>query len=1175
MSSAIDEWTSMQDNETEKLKEYKKRTDSIKAKQDGLSVVKLMSKTEKKEKKVKKTATEKKIDSDIMLHNILNNQLGEAPNILSNNTIKTKSIKKKSTTIISDDLEIKPVIEKEIIAEDVTSAEMMTKISRDINAINSSDNNAKKKSLIALYDILFVENNMSSMEYSEIFHDICKSIFKKIADPVEKCREMSLKITRGFFQRATDLVSVLGYFIPAIMQRMPSGIAYDEEMKVFVTDIETHEAFRRGKAVERQDKNDLLSHTVVETSEEIRLLTCMTFHCLIRKMCEIGASSVLHPYFHEIIMYLQLQLRDPYPELKMEACNAIEYLAYQEEYVSGMKFFSVALIRSILPVLRHRHAKVRVSAVTCLKGCMIVPDRAKCKGSGTEAIVDLVGFREENVLQVAAFYTSQIQINYLAELAIDKSVLVREKVADMLHCFLTELGDRYDHQNRLLPYLLDLLTDDTETVSNIAINCLHKCGQQYEDEHPKDIIENRQYGVDGDDRINLDKPLPPPFKERPRIGIRLYVRGNTKRFLTSLVSELTNWQSKTRYKSAQLLKVIVILCEEHLTMEAHTLLPAFIKALGFSKQDNDKELYKLLIEVYELVGRFMLPDTYIHYILPRLRGDRDIVQFGADTHTRVTVLEFLSTLLQGTKPSLVPIFFEDIIAVLTDPFVIDPESSQLPAAALDVLLTLLSVMQDRGKAVIEGHFLKTGRLTSLKSVCFKVFKTLMIYLSDPLLHNDAVKGLKALAYLDTDPAGSITNLIKQHGGSLLATVIDNYEIDSDWKSKGIDHTLLCTLIECPMNVLYSSLSLFSSAIDFLCFNTSTHHNSLPYSVENDFLESFSLLFCSTLIPICDKIYQSNSNLKYKGLIDGTFECVGEEIEIDVNKGIWPGIGVSEEILSFLNSKINDILQAFIFDSRWSSSPKLLSCRINVLSILIGISSLSLVSSNISFIPNDKLLTLMKNLTSDVITPSLHPKCPAALRLAAIELQNNLISLIVSYKNGVNISSIKSFIQQKNTPFTKACKENSQLSISLMLNCLNDSSDDVRLAALTALTNSVSLIKEDKETSTNNIPIIVNDSSNLDIISLTTDLTKPVYFTDITTKLLLEITSSLHDEEYLLTLDSLLRSIAVLEPKLFEEIVRSKLNTLLVGIHVAPSNTSDMLSGLIDHCEMMIEFSSLK
>ena len=63
-----------------------------------------------------------------------------------------------------------------------------------------------------------------------------------------------------------------------------------------------------------------------------------------------------------------------------------------------------------------------------------------------------------------------------------------------------------------------MLTDDAESVSSSALNCLKKCGQQYESEHADEIIERRQYGVDGDDRNNLKKKLPKPFVERPRIG---------------------------------------------------------------------------------------------------------------------------------------------------------------------------------------------------------------------------------------------------------------------------------------------------------------------------------------------------------------------------------------------------------------------------------------------------------------------------------------------------------------------------------------------------------------------------------------------------------------------------------------------------------------------------------
>jgi hypothetical protein len=55
-------------------------------------------------------------------------------------------------------------------------------------------------------------------------------------------------------------------------------------------------------------------------------------------------------------------------------------------------------------------------------------------------------------------------------------------------------------------------------VSSSALSVLRRCGQQYEEEHHDEIIERRQYGVDGDDTMNFAKALPKPFTERPRIG---------------------------------------------------------------------------------------------------------------------------------------------------------------------------------------------------------------------------------------------------------------------------------------------------------------------------------------------------------------------------------------------------------------------------------------------------------------------------------------------------------------------------------------------------------------------------------------------------------------------------------------------------------------------------------
>lgn len=82
-----------------------------------------------------------------------------------------------------------------------------------------------------------------------------------------------------------------------------------------------------------------------------------------------------------------------------------------------------------------------------------------------------------------------------------------------------------------------------QDVSAIALETLSQCGEEYEREHQNEVIERRQFGVDGDNRVNHAKPLPRPFSSRPRIGARLFVRGNARRFL--LVRLLMNPRLKS------------------------------------------------------------------------------------------------------------------------------------------------------------------------------------------------------------------------------------------------------------------------------------------------------------------------------------------------------------------------------------------------------------------------------------------------------------------------------------------------------------------------------------------------------------------------------------------------------------------------------------------------------
>jgi hypothetical protein len=732
-----------------------------------------------------------------------------------------------------------------------TVADVISSLVRDCVSADSGTSGERKKALQKIQQTLNSSTFLTEDDYSEIFKDISKTLFKRFSDDVEKCRELAFAITAVLFERSSNVLSVLAYFLPALMQRIPPTGAYDDDLKVFVVDIESHEAFKRGRAVDRQDKGDALTtHTVVEPSEEIRLLAVKCMAALVSKVTTNNMCSVLHPYFTEVIIFLESQLRDPFGDVRLVVCNVLCLLAEQPEFELGMKYYAVGLVRALLPVLRHKHAKLRCAAVDAIRCCVMVRDREKRKGAGTAAIQDLVGFREENVLQIAAFYKADIQINFLAEITGDSVSAVRERVAVMLSAFLTELEDRYDHQTRLLPYLLDLLTDDAENVSSVALKCLETCGRQYESEHNDEIIERRQYGVDGDNRINLDKPLPAPFKGRPRIGMRLYVRGNTKRFLNALLNELTNWISKTRVKSCRLLKVIVVMCEEHLSMEAYVLLPMFVKALGFANSDKDSELKSLLEETIELCGRYLAPDVYIHYILPRLVGDPEVAQFGADAATRISVMEVLRGLLSGTRPSQLPLHLPAIVSALVDPYVIDPESIALRSAALDVTVTLLRSLVGAGgsaaAAAIEAHFMSTGRLSSLQSTVRCLFKRLVVDLSEPVLNHRASLALLLLSSIEGGDAlnnaqsmsaaernaAKLKQMFSLHSASVLQAALssdfevfhptaDAKETDflaecPDWSASDRQAAqLVARLLECPWCPIQSSPQAFVATLTHL------------------------------------------------------------------------------------------------------------------------------------------------------------------------------------------------------------------------------------------------------------------------------------------------------------------------------------------------------------------------
>ena len=442
------------------------------------------------------------------------------------------------------------------------------------------------------------------------------NIFRRFGDSVERCRMLSIRCVEDLALAGIDFGRHIGLLMPAVFARFPPA-SFDATMDVFVHNSDDHDCHRRGGAVARQDRDESRVIQVVETSEEIRLALCDLLSSLVSGMMARGELSILDPYFADLMLALFTMLRDPCPEVKIGASQLLVQVVRIPHWEGGAKIFALALARASLTNLRHRNSKVRLASIELFEASVCVPNRAKVRGAGTDAIADLIGFKEDNVIPIAAYYSAQcsISVNVLAELAVDKNPKVRERCCQMLAYLMICLPDRYDHQTRLLPYLINLHLDALKPIQKCSLDAIEALGAQYEAENPQDIIERRQYGVDGDVQCN-HKNLPPPFQGRPSLGARLFVRTNTRRFLTALLVELSSWRSKTREQSAELLRMLIVYNEEHLVSSMSMALPLLVKGLRLAAEDvakGDKASQKVVDSIedcLELLGRYVPANVY-------------------------------------------------------------------------------------------------------------------------------------------------------------------------------------------------------------------------------------------------------------------------------------------------------------------------------------------------------------------------------------------------------------------------------------------------------------------------------------------------------------------------------------------------------------------------------------
>ena len=365
-----------------------------------------------------------------------------------------------------------------------TAVGMLRKLARAVSQSADERPGTRQEGLATLEKALSADLPVGTL--SELLHALCQPLLRRFEDPVEAIREKAIRILTTLCDRVPDLGPHLPYFaaewtsrpfvlillrtsrerrkesnaartssngaltarvgrrylFPVLHHRGSPAKGLDVEAGVFVFDLEGYDSFKRGKAVKRPDLAAAFDRTrsirIKEPAEELRLLLC---DLLI--VVSVGrAASVVATYLHEALLLFAGFARDTYGEVARRAAEGIASITAEEALQEPLVPYGTALARCLLPNLRHRHARVRKATVDGIRRSVAIKHIAKWKGAGTDAIADLVGFREDNVIPTHAFYGKETRYNYVAELTRDSNVGVRLALCEAFAEWFVSTGRR-------------------------------------------------------------------------------------------------------------------------------------------------------------------------------------------------------------------------------------------------------------------------------------------------------------------------------------------------------------------------------------------------------------------------------------------------------------------------------------------------------------------------------------------------------------------------------------------------------------------------------------------------------------------------------------------------------------------------------------------------------------
>ncbi|KPA81158.1 hypothetical protein ABB37_04500 [Leptomonas pyrrhocoris] len=544
---------------------------------------------------------------------------------------------------------------------------------------------------------------------------------------------------------------------------------------------------------------------VAEESEEIRLLllrlgtTCMT--CFPH---DIGPRNYID--FFQVL--LENCFRDPFPDLKKEACKAACQLCAIEP--KQVKAITVPLAKAVKSAcLMHKHSAVRAEAANTLAVLFRCGASEVLKDGKDEA---------ENRTTASELFV----------LCNDHSEPVRLAVLDILSCALLDIKERVEMHPKYLPHLLLLVTDPFDAVRARAREILERVGQLYlmdNEDNRIDMASRRVtmkdiewYGDDEYPSMALTSAAAHKydlFASRPSLGARYVVADSVRAFLDRILADVTavDWvipfsTNNRKVVALKLLWTTIYFCEKSSVQFTERVLSAVYKAFA-DELPAVKDEAALCIEV---LGKFLVPDQYLPFLIAKPQAaspaaaaatssttgaadatyeDTAIVQKSrnktviltsveevagpaptlfstAAVTVKCSILRTLTFLIAGSKDKLTGVHATRITQAVTANDLVECENEPLLLALLDTMQHIFLVFVEKGfmaspQQPLPESILNDAKQRTLDSIA--LYALLRIKSAD--IPSVQVKASDAIAALSSVVTGSATGIYTLHVARLL------------------------------------------------------------------------------------------------------------------------------------------------------------------------------------------------------------------------------------------------------------------------------------------------------------------------------------------------------------------------------------------------------------------------